>query len=151
MFCVVSSTGADPLTVTVSPIDADGELDPQVGRSGRFDDDLLVLRGREAAEGDGDGVAAGVQVGELEDAPFVGDGFLGLTGALVLELDGGAGDDGVGRVGDGTGDAAGDAHLGAGGGRSEDGCEQGQQQHASGLGHVATPPRDGRGGGRTGL
>src|SRR5204863_6709602 len=59
--------------------------------------------------------------GELEHAALVGDAVFAHPGAFVGELHAGAGDDGVGGVGDDAGDGAGDADLGGGGtGRGAD-------------------------------
>src|SRR4029079_18874876 len=77
-----------------------------------------------------DGVAAGVEVEELEHAIGGGDGFLGGAGAFGGEVEVGAGNDGIRGVVDEAGDGAGDADLSAGGERGAEGCREEQQDRA---------------------
>ena len=101
---------------------ADLQFDPQIGGSRRFDLHVLVHCRVEPLEGHGHAVRTERQIGKDEPARVVRDRLLADGSELVDHLHGGAGDDGVGTVGDCAGNGAGDADL------RESGRRSGQQR-----------------------
>jgi len=91
---------------------ADGQVGVDVGELADLDDDVGGPVRLEARGLDCDGVAAGLEVDDAEEAGGVGCGGLLGVGAVGVDGDGGARDDGAALILDGASDGSIDRGLG---------------------------------------